>query len=188
VYFAKHGVNHWAWHAVVDGSEVADGTRDVPFEGARGELRFSTDGTLASELQTPSPLYFSGATPGQPVLFDFGTIIETEQGDGLDGTTAFASASTTNGVLQDGFAAGGLSGFSIRDDGVLTSVYSNGEQRTAAVIPLARFYVDTGLTTLCDGLWTDSQHASDAVVGYAATAGRGLIQSALVCSGCGDDR
>jgi flagellar hook protein FlgE len=176
-YFSKTSINTWDWHAMVDGGEINGGTAGVPFEGANGSLSFTTDGALDTEVQNASTFDFVGATAGQAVNFDFGTSITGDGGDGMDGSTNFASPSTTNGVTQDGFAAGSVSGISINETGVINGVFSNGQRRTLGQVAVASFRSEDGLSRAGLGLFTRTEASGEALVGSAGTAGRGSIAS-----------
>lgn len=176
-YFSKTSINTWDWHAMVDGDEITGGTPGTPFQGADGTLTFTTDGALDLETQNSSNWDFTGATPGQVVNFDFGTSITGDAGDGMDGSTNFASPSTTNGVTQDGFAAGSVSGISINETGVINGVFSNGQRRTLGQVAVASFRSEDGLSRAGLGLFTRTEASGEALVGSAGTAGRGSIAS-----------
>lgn len=174
-YFAKTSSNSWDWHAMVDGGEIDGGTPGEPFEGGSGTLTFTTDGALDTESTTGTTWDFTGATPGQSINFDFGTSITDDGGTGLDGTTDFASPSTTNGINQDGFAAGSVSGLAINETGVITGVFSNGQRRTLGQVAVASFRSVDGLSRAGQGLWVRTEESGEALVGSAGTAGRGSI-------------
>lgn len=176
VYFRKTAANSWEWHAMVDGGELTGGTAGVPTEGASGTLTFTTDGALDTETLGGSSWDFVGATPGQTIDFDFGTSI-AEGGTGLDATTQFASPSTTNGLSQDGYAAGTVSGIGIESDGTVQGVFSNGQRRVLGQIALADFASVDGLDRMGHGLWQASQRSGEPLVAAAETGGRGSIVS-----------
>jgi flagellar hook protein FlgE len=176
-YYARTGVNSWDWHAMVDGAEITGGTPDVPFEGANGSLTFTTDGALDTEVQNASSWDFLGATTAQVVDFDFGTSITGDAGSGLDGTTNFASPSANNGISQDGFAAGTVSGIAVNDTGVITGVFSNGQRRTLGQLVIAAFRSVDGLARAGQGLWVRTEESGEALMGSAGTAGRGSVSA-----------
>ncbi len=175
VYFRKSGANSWEWHAMVDGGEVAGGAPGVPFEGASGTLTFTTDGALDTETVGASSWDFVGATPGQSIAFDFGTSITTDGGSGLDATTQFAAPSSTNGLSQDGYAAGAVSAISVASDGTVTGVFTNGQRRPLARIAVADFTSVAGLSRAGHNLWVETEASGEALVGTAGTGGRGSI-------------
>jgi flagellar hook protein FlgE len=175
-YFAKTSTNAWEWHSVVDGSEVVGGTTGVPFEGASGTLVFTTDGALQTETTTGSAWDFTGATAGQQIDFDFGNSID-DGGTGLDGTTNFASPSTTNAATQDGYAAGSVTGINVAATGVITGVFTNGQRRVLGQVAVAAFKSVDGLQRAGQGLWTQTEDSGEALLGGASTGGRGAIVS-----------
>ena len=176
-YFNKTGTNSWDFHAMVDGGEISGGTQGVPFEGASGSLTFNTAGALDTEVVNNSTWDFNGATPGQVIDFDFGTNISGEAGTGLDGTTNFASPSTTNSATQDGYAAGSVTGLNISATGTITGVFTNGQRRTLGQIAVASFKSVDGLARGGQGLWVQTEDSGEALLGAASTGGRGAIVS-----------
>jgi flagellar hook protein FlgE len=176
VYFTKNASNSWEWHAMVDGGELTGGTAGTPTEGASGTLTFTTDGELDTETMGATSWNFVGATAGQAIAFDFGTSI-AEGGTGLDATTQFASASTTNGLSQDGWAAGTVSGIGIESDGTVMGMFSNGQQRVLGQLAIADFASVDGLDRAGHGLWQASKASGEPLLGAAEAGGRGSIIS-----------
>jgi flagellar hook protein FlgE len=177
VFYRKSGANAWEWHAMVDGGDLTGGTKGVPTEGASGTLTFTTSGALDTETTGPSTWNFTNAAQAQAIGFDFGTSITTDGGTGLDGTTQFASPSTTTGLGQDGFAAGSVAGISIGADGVVTGTFSNGQQRALGQVATAKFADVDGLARGGQGLWFQTQASGEPLIGAAETGGRGAIVS-----------
>ncbi|HEY6880424.1 MAG TPA: flagellar hook protein FlgE [Polyangiales bacterium] len=175
-YFVKTGTNTWDWHAVAAGAEIDGGTSGVPFEGASGSLTFNTDGALQTETTNSSVWNFAGATAGQDIAFNFGTSLD-EGGTGLDGTTNFANASTTNAATQDGFAAGSVTGINVSATGNVTGVFTNGQRRTLGQVAVAGFKSADGLTRTGNGLYVQTEDSGEALLGAASTGGRGAIVS-----------
>jgi flagellar hook protein FlgE len=175
-YFNKTAANAWEWHAVVDGGEIDGGTAGVPFEGATGTLTFDTNGALQTETTSGSSWNFLGATAAQEIDFNFGTSID-EAGTGLDGTTNFASPSTTNAATQDGYAAGSVTGINVSATGTITGVFTNGQRRTLGQVAVASFKSVDGLQRAGQGLWMQTEDSGEALVGGASTGGRGAVVS-----------
>ncbi|MDD9933851.1 MAG: flagellar hook protein FlgE [Myxococcales bacterium] len=175
VYYAKNGPNSWEWHAMVDGGDLAGGTPGAPVEGASGTLTFTTDGRLDTESAGASSWDFIDAAPGQVITFDFGSSVTGDLGDGLDGSTQFASPSTTTGLSQDGFAAGSVAGISIGPDGRITGIFNNGQQRAIGQVAVASFGSVEGLARGGQGLWHATEESGQALVGAAETGGRGSV-------------
>lgn len=176
VYYEKVDAATWNYHVMVAGEDMVGGNPPDPFEGASGQLTFTTDGRLDTETQNaPLTWDFTGATGAQEVLFDFGSSITTDGGDGLSGTTSFASASANNGISQDGYAAGSVSGVSINETGIITGVFSNGQRRTLGQVAVAAFRSQDGLSRAGQGLYSRTEESGEALIGAAGTAGRGSI-------------
>jgi len=166
----------WEWHAMVDGAEIQDGVKGEPTQGASGTLTFDTDGSLLRETREPSEWNFVGASAGQDIEFDFGTT-KDEGGTGLDGTTNFASPSTTNSSSQDGYAAGSVTGININATGTITGVFTNGQRRTLGQVAVANFKSVDGLNRAGQGLWVQTEDSGEALLGAASTGGRGAVVS-----------
>jgi flagellar hook protein FlgE len=176
-YFNRTNTNSWDWHAMVDGGEIVGGTAGTPYEGANGSLTFDTNGALDTDVQNASSWDFNGATAAQTINFDFGTSITGDGGTGLDGTTNFAAPSTTNGITQNGFAAGSVNGVSINETGVIVGVFSNGQRRVLGQVAVAAFRSQDGLSRAGQSLWVRTEESGEALIGSAGTAGRGSISA-----------
>lgn len=176
VYFRKEADNTWEWHALIDGSQVTNGTPGVPSEVANGTLGFDTTGALDSEVTNTSVFDFvGGATPAQAITFDFGDSITTDAGTGLSGTTQFGSPSSIGGLTQDGFAGGSVSGVTVASDGTIVGVFSNGQQRALGQVVTAKFPSVDGLERGGEGLFAASVDSGEALIGAPETGGRGPI-------------
>jgi flagellar hook protein FlgE len=177
VYYHKNASNAWDWHAMIDGGELTGGVANTPTEVANGTMTFTTDGALDTETSAGSSWDFVNATPAQAIAFDFGTSITTDGGDGLDGSTQFASPSATVGLFQDGFAAGQIGAISISDDGTILGIFTNGQQRALGQVVTADFENVNGLERTGQGMWIATQASGDAMIGPGDTGGHGAVVS-----------
>ncbi len=161
-------VSSWDWQA---------------FEGPVAAGVSVGDSTTAGN----QPLYFD--TNGVPV----GPAIETITiPGGVAGTLPFnvtmdchsiGQLNTTTQVSasdQNGFPPGSLQGFSIGNDGTLTGTFTNGLTRTLGTIAMSNFPNPDGLESLGSNLWRNTDNSGLAVVGTAATGGRGQINSGFL--------
>jgi flagellar hook protein FlgE len=178
VFFVHVGETVWRWFAAADGGDFAGQKPGVPHLGASGELAFSPDGALASESLASSSWSFLGAEP-QTILFDFGSSL-ADHGSGVDGTTSFASPSTTNLVDQDGYPAGSPSSIETDASGVLTIVYSNLHKQLAGQLVLASFLSADGLACAGDDHWLASEQSGEPLLGTAGSVGHGVIRSSVL--------
>jgi len=178
VYYRKTGPGAWEWHALTDGGELAGGTAGTATEVASGTLAFNTNGALDQETNAPVSINWLDATPGQVINFNFGTSITGEGGTGLDGTTQFANDSAHVKLQQNGYGAGTVAAIEIQRDGMITGVFSNGQQRTLGQVVTAGFADYTGLRSLSNNVFVETPESGQALVGGADAGGRGEIVSA----------
>lgn len=178
VYYRKSGPGAWEWHAMVDGGELTGGTAGTPTEVASGTLAFTTNGALDQETNNPVSINWVDATPGQVINFNFGTSITGEAGTGLDGTTQFADESAHVKLEQNGYGAGTVAAIEIERDGIITGVFSNGQQRVLGQVVTAGFPDPSGLRSLSNNVWVETPESGQALIGGADSGGRGEIVSA----------
>jgi len=146
-----------------------------PFNEKSGAVRFNSDGSLAT--YDPQNISFSGnngSSPEQQVNLTFGTA------NAFDGMTSFDSKSSTSGISQDGFTGGDLVGIRIDQSGTLVGSFSNGRSFGLAQIGMAKFTNNEGLSTEGGNVYIQTANSGDPIIGTAATAGRGFIQSAAL--------
>jgi flagellar hook protein FlgE len=140
-----------------------------------GSIRFNNDGSLAT--YNPPNVSFSannGSAPDQQVSLSFGTAND------FDGMTSFDSRSATSGISQDGFTGGDLVGIRIDQSGTLVGSFSNGRSFGLAQIGMAKFTNNEGLATEGGNVFIQTANSGDPIIGTAATAGRGFIQSSAL--------
>ncbi|MBU0719987.1 flagellar hook protein FlgE [bacterium] len=146
-----------------------------PYDQKTGSVRFNNDGSLAT--YNPPNIAFSGnngSAPDQQVNLSFGT------SNAFDGMTSFDSASATSGISQDGYTGGDLVGIRIDQSGTLVGSFSNGRSFGLAQVAMAKFTNNEGLSTEGGNVFVQTANSGDAIIGTAATAGRGFIQSAAL--------
>ncbi|MBA1438603.1 MAG: flagellar hook protein FlgE [Epsilonproteobacteria bacterium] len=163
----------WDLKITVPDPAIIDTT--APFNEKRGSIRFNNDGSLAT--YNPPNISFSGnngSAPDQQVNLSFGTANK------FDGMTSFDSASATSGISQDGYTGGDLVGIRIDQSGTLIGSFSNGRSFGLAQIAMAKFTNGEGLATEGGNVFVQTANSGDPIIGTAATAGRGFIQSAAL--------
>jgi len=165
------------WAMVVTVPKPAEINTDTsyPSNEKRGSVSFNNDGSLKG--YTPPNISFSGnngSAPDQQVNFSFGT------SDKFDGMTSFDSRSATSGISQDGFTGGDLVGIRIDQSGTLVGSFSNGRSFGLAQIAMAKFTNNEGLSVEGGNVYNQTANSGDPIIGTAATAGRGFIQSAAL--------
>jgi len=178
--FRKAGVNGttstWNTTITVDRpGEINTNTTISPSEQLRGAIRFNSDGSFLDN--TPQSIRFSannGSEPGQAINLSFGST------DSFDGMTSFDSPSATSGISQDGYTGGDLVGIRIDQSGTLVGSFSNGRSFGLAQIAMAKFTNNEGLSTEGGSVYIQTANSGDPIIGTAATAGRGFIQSSAL--------
>jgi flagellar hook protein FlgE len=174
VYFKKTADNSWAWHALVDGSDVTGGTAGTPVEGGTGTLTFTASGAFQSVAGTTATFNFKGTD--QTIGLNFGTTI-ADGASGLDGTTQFANPNVVNSQSQDGFASGTLSSLSIDQNGTISGIYTNGRTIPIGQISLATFQNLQGLYNAGSGLYSETSDSGMPLIGDPNSGVLGSISS-----------
>ena len=144
----------------------------VPFDEKTGTVRFNNDGSL-STFNPPNISYTgnNGSAADQQIDLKFGT------SNAFDGMTSFDSDSATSGISQDGYTGGEISGIRIDQSGALIGSFTNGRSFALAQIGMAKFTNNEGLATEGGNVYVQTANSGDPIIGTAATAGRGFIQS-----------
>jgi len=163
------------WNMLVSVPAPATIDTTAPFDEKTGSIRFNNDGSLAT--YNPPNISFSGnngSAPDQQVSLSFGTA------NAFDGMTSFDSLSSTSGISQDGYTGGDLVGIRIDQSGTLVGSFSNGRSFGLAQIAMAKFTNNEGLSTEGGSVYIQTANSGDPIIGTAATAGRGFIQSSAL--------
>lgn len=140
-----------------------------------GSARFNNDGTLLGF--TPSTLTFTannGSAPGQNIELNFGKI------GGSNGLRSNDNPSSTDNIIQDGYAAGNLEGTRIDESGTIIGSFSNGRSFGLAQVSLAVFTNNEGLETNGGSIFNQTANSGDPVFGAAGTGRRGTITASAL--------
>lgn len=176
-YFNKLADGNWEYHGMVDGGEATGGTPGKMIEMANGQLKFNSKGQLEEEVPGLNSFNFNkGAAQGQKIALNFGETLK-EGGTGLDAATQYGSKSSVARHTQDGSSAATLASMSFNDDGVLTAVYDNGEQRTLGQVAVAKFENNEGLFKTGKNLFKQTLKSGQAAMGKPGSDGRGEVLS-----------
>jgi flagellar hook protein FlgE len=136
--------------------------------GAAQTLTFNSSGAVTAPAG--GALSFNGFTPpdgasAMNMTFNFGN------------TTEYGGGFGVNTVTQNGYATGQLSTVSIDPTGVVSAVYTNGRSTQLGQLAMANFANPQGLAELGNTSWGETFSSGNAVMGTAASAGFGNIQS-----------
>jgi flagellar hook protein FlgE len=177
LHFYKRGESEWAWYASADGGVLQGGQQGTPQVIASGKLSFTQDGKLNTDEIIESNISFRGAQANQKVDFNFGDSIVSRKGTGVAGSTQYGSKSQVYRQIQDGYAAGTLTNFSVDDQGIVSGSYSNGTTRPLVQIAMARFENNEGLYKVGSNRYKEAVLSGQAIVGAAGEGGRGNVIS-----------
>jgi len=125
----------------------------VTASSASGSFEFDTQGKIKpGDSVTPSITVIPPETVGtEPIniKLDFSKL------------TMYAADSSAKTTSIDGYSSGTLVNFSIGSDGVITGIYSNGEQQPLGLIALAVFDNPAGLLKSGENLYTPTTNSGD---------------------------
>jgi len=176
MYYNKTAENVWEFHAMTDGANLTDGVAGEQTLVIQGTLSFDPNGRLESVQQNVVNTNFTGAVPEQNLSFDFGD--PTDQlGSGEKGTTQYGSKSAMFRNVQDGWAAGVLTDTNIDADGMVSGIYSNGQNRTLGQLGVARFEATERLSKMGDNQFRESVLSGQPLIGKPNTNGRGIVMT-----------
>jgi flagellar hook protein FlgE len=153
----------WNVFLTVDGTSVPA----VAPATALTTLTFGNSGSLLA----PAAGVLSANMPwvgGAPVNFD------------LTQCTQYAGTFNVNGLTQDGYAAGTLSGYSTSADGTILGRYTNGQTQALGQMLLTNFSNPGGLQPVGNNEWVDTVAAGNLGPLTPGTSGRGVLQSSAV--------
>ena len=170
-YFTKTAAQAWQWNAVIDGSDVSGGTPGTPVLFGTGNLAFNTAGALTTTM--PVSLYTGSVT------FADGIAASAVDLD-LTGTSQYGSPSAIQSLIQDGYAAGMISGVTINTDGTIVGYYTNGQVKNIAQLVLANFANLNGLVRSGSMLYQSSPASGDPLYNKPEVGGMGTISSGML--------
>jgi|APCry1669190119_1035276.scaffolds.fasta_scaffold00093_17 flagellar hook protein FlgE len=174
LFFNKEKNGVWKWRAMAKGDEIIEGKKGEMAECASGKLTFDTDGRLKNQIiETSSFSFNKGALPNQFIKFSFGSD-KDHGGTGLE-VTQYGTNSEFYKVLQDGYTAGTLTGMTFADTGILTGIYSNGENINIAQVAISKFESPEGLFKVGQNRFRESRNSGQPNIGVAQTGGRGSV-------------
>lgn len=175
LFFNKTADRQWDYRGTVDGKEIKGGDAGTLAEVCKGQLKFNVDGKLESQELSDSNFNFAGgAFQNQKIKMNFGDAI-AEGGKGIDGSKQYGKDSDLSSWSQDGASAGTISGMSFNDQGILTTLYTNGEAKDLSQIALARFENPEAMFKVGNNRLKESRDSGTAALGTSGKAGRGKL-------------
>lgn len=142
--------NTWEYRVLKKG--IDEDTGEVAYESidADGTLAFTTGGKI--DIDNSEIPHFEFAPEGADALDitpDFSNV------------TMFSADSSVKPTNIDGYTTGNLVTFNIGSDGILTGIYSNGQQQPLGMVALASFSNPGGLQKIGDNLFIPTTNSGD---------------------------
>lgn len=154
----------WEWQAFEGTTPIGDfsstGNERLYFDG-NGKI---LNGTVLGNITVPA----SGSAQSFGIGIDFGTLSQ------------LATDTQVQTKSQNGYPAGSLANYIIGSDGVITGIFTNGLTRSLGQLAVAGFPNPGGLERSGNNLWTATDNAGIAVIGEAASGGRGVVTSGFL--------
>ncbi|HMW41390.1 MAG TPA: flagellar hook protein FlgE [Plasticicumulans sp.] len=90
--------------------------------------------------------------------------------------TQFGGQSSTNNLVQDGYASGTLVGVNVSDSGIMFGRYTNGQSKVLGQVALFNFRNVQGLSPVGDTAWAETSSSGQAISGPPGSARLGMIR------------
>jgi len=170
-YFQKTGTDQWDIYATANGSTVGGTAADPQ---PIGSLTYSADGSKVISpadgkinLDIPATTNANGATtlPVNGITLNVGD------------ATEFGSNFGVTDMVQDGFAAGSLTGVQVDTTGKLVAQYSNGQTKDCGQLVLATFRNPQGLAAQGGNAWKQTSASGGPTLGVAGDGNMGSVNS-----------
>lgn len=149
---------NWHWKVTGDTSNVDD---VQIIEGAEGDLMFDDEGEILAadpvggiaEYTVKPTITIDPSTESGAKSFDINL--------DFNKLSMFATDSSVKTVSRDGYPAGTMTSFTIGQDGIITGVYSNGQQQPLGMIGLASFDNPAGLSKSGSNLFVPTANSGE---------------------------
>lgn len=144
--------------------------------GAPVSFVFDANGNLTTPTSlsvVPDPAQLGGATLPSVTI----NLRETNP-DGTPGAlniTSYARPSSVAATMQNGYAAGELTGVAVDPNGNIFGVFTNGQSRIIGQYALATFSSNDGLARLGGNMFGETIASGQPSIGEPAAGGRGVI-------------
>ena len=158
---------------MIDGSDVTGGTVGVLREYGSGAFVFNATGQLTTAMSVPfydsilGLIFANGLTPGASTV-DFTM------------ATQYGSESAVQSIIQDGYAAGIVSGISLDGEGNVVASYSNGMVKNIARLAIADFTNLNGLQRKGGTLYQATPQSGQALLNKPGVGGMGTVSAATL--------
>ena len=167
------GVNFTSSLGVVTGAAIPPAFDATLNFDTAGQLTGLNGGALADVTINLDYSLASPPAAAQAIVWDLAdnALVPASNGD----MTAFATSSSNNSVIQDGFGSGILIGVAVDFDGTVSGLFDNGQSQPLFQLGLANFLSPTGLTRLGQNLFAESRLSGQPVISLPETGAFGSV-------------
>jgi len=153
------------------GSVIQD---PVGSAAAAGSLTFDSNGNLVSPSTNITGIAFSGLSDGATNMNMTWNLF------GADGSSTLNQVveqkSSVSSSIQNGFASGNYTGFTIGSDGIVTATFNNGQKLNVGQLALGNVVNLQGLQATGNGDYATTLASGTATIGISGTSGLGTMQ------------
>ncbi len=181
VSYTKTGANAWSYTVTIPSADVAGAPASPPTQTvASGNLDFDASGRLLPlPPSIPAPIGinippFANGAAGATIKWNLADSSGNSTLSQVDLPTG------TSSEVQNGKAAGTLTGYSIQTDGTVQAAFSTGATLALGQVAVASVENTQGLQQIGNNLLQATAGSGAAQIGVAGTGGRGTIAGGSV--------
>ncbi len=175
VTYTNSAPNTWSYSITLPAADT--GGTGAATQIASGTLNFDSSGALTSPTGSVTGINISGlADQAAPMTLNWA--LADTSGNPL--ITQQSSSSATTSPIQNGYAAGTLSGYSVLSDGTIQGQYSNSQTLALGQVAIASFANNQGLIQTGGNDYQASFASGQPVIGQANAGGNGSITGSSV--------
>lgn len=168
--FTNTAAGAWNYSITIPAADV--GGTGNPVVVKNGTLTFNGAGQLTAPAADVTGIAITKLADGANTL-TFNWNLYDANNNGL--LTQVAAPSATASTLQNGFASGSLTSYTIGSDGTIQGTFSNGQTQSLGQILLATFANEQGLSRNGSNEFLSTLASGAANVGVPGTGGRGTL-------------
>jgi flagellar hook protein FlgE len=168
--FTNTAAGAWNYSITIPAADV--GATGNPVVVKAGTLAFNGAGQLTAPAADVTGIAIAGLADGANTLTFNWNLFDANK-NGL--LTQVAAPSATASTLQNGFASGSLTSYTIGSDGTIQGTFSNGQTQALGQILLATFANEQGLSRNGSNEFLATLASGAANVGVPGTGGRGTL-------------
>jgi flagellar hook protein FlgE len=156
-------ISTWTWRMSGDGVGVETTVPGSTY--TEGQMYFNESGIPVGDPANPADL--STLTPTIKIITDPDPANPTVGAApinvslNLEKLTMFSADSSAKPTFVDGYKPGSMVSFNIGSDGVVTGIYSNGQQKPIGLLALATFENPGGLSKVGENLFQQSTNSGE---------------------------